>query len=302
MRDGALTFTLSSMTGFARASGVFNGIAWSWEAKSVNGKGLDVRLRLPPNFERLEQQARALASAKFKRGNLQIGLQVQEQRRESTVLVNDELLDKLAAIAEKHRESVGGPAVDVAQLLNIRGVVEVVDALPDETTLAAQDAEFLLGLEEALTELAKARRNEGARLAMVLTEQIARIETLTLQARDNPARRPEAVRKRLSEQVQRLFDSSASFDQQRLYQEAMLLATKSDIQEELDRLLSHVAAARKLLQSPEAVGRKLDFLVQELNREANTLCSKSADISLTETGLELKLVIDNLREQSLNIE
>jgi uncharacterized protein (TIGR00255 family) len=290
------------MTGFAQASGVCNGIAWSWEAKSVNGKGLDVRLRLPPNFERLEPWAKALANAKFKRGNLQIGLQVQEQQREATVQVNDQLLEKLTAIAERHRLSVGGPPVDVALLLNIRGVVEVVDAQPDENTLAVQDSELLLGLEKALTELAKARRNEGARLALVLTEQVARIETLTLQARDNPARRPEAVRMRLSEQVQRLIDTSASIEQSRLYQEAMLLATKSDIQEELDRLLSHVAAARKLLQSPEAVGRKLDFLVQELNREANTLCSKSPDISLTETGLELKLVIDNLREQSLNIE
>jgi uncharacterized protein (TIGR00255 family) len=290
------------MTGFARASGVCNGIVWSWEARSVNGKGLDVRLRLPPNFERLELQVKALANAKFKRGNLQIGLQVQEQRREAMVLVNDQLLEKLTAIAEKHRQSVGGPPVDVAQLLNIRGVVEVVDALPDENTLAVQDSELLHGLDETLAELEKARRNEGGRLALVLAEQIARIETLTLQARDNPARRQEAVRLRLSEQVQRLFDASASLEQQRLYQEAMLLATKSDIQEELDRLLSHVAAARKLLQSPEAVGRKLDFLVQELNREANTLCSKSPDISLTETGLELKLVIDNLREQSLNIE
>jgi uncharacterized protein (TIGR00255 family) len=290
------------MTGFAQASGVCNGIVWSWEAKSVNGKGLDVRLRLPPNFERLEPQAKALANAKFKRGNLQIGLQVQEQQREATVQVNEQLLEKLAAIAERHRLSVGGRPVDVAQLLNIRGVVDVVDALPDENTLAVLDTELLLGLEEALTELVNARRNEGARLALVLTEQVARIETLTLQARDNPARRPEAVRMRLSEQVQRLLDTSASIEQQRLYQEAMLLATKSDIQEELDRLLSHVAAARKLLQSPEAVGRKLDFLVQELNREANTLCSKSPDISLTETGLELKLVIDNLREQSLNIE
>jgi uncharacterized protein (TIGR00255 family) len=227
---------------------------------------------------------------------------VQEQRREGTVLVNDELLEKLAAIAERHRESVGGPPVDVALLLNVRGVVELVDAMPDETTLTTQDSELLLGLEETLMELAKARRNEGERLAIVLADQIARIESLALQARDNPARRPEAVRQRLSEQVQRLLDASASLDQQRLYQEAMLLATKSDIQEELDRLLSHVAAARKLLQSPEAAGRKLDFLVQELNREANTLCSKSGDISLTETGLELKLVIDNLREQALNIE
>jgi uncharacterized protein (TIGR00255 family) len=290
------------MTGFARASGICNGIAWSWEARSVNGKGLDVRLRLPPNFERLEQQAKALAHAKFKRGNLQIGLQVQEQRREAMILVNDQLLEKLATIAERHRQSVGGPPVDVAQLLNIRGVVEVVDALPDEKTLAVQNLELLRGLEETLTELEKARRNEGGRLALVLAEQIARIETLTMQARDNPARRPDAVRLRLSEQVQRLLDASASIDQQRLFQEAMLLATKSDIQEELDRLSSHVAAARKLLQSPEAAGRKLDFLVQEFNREANTLCSKSPDISLTETGLELKLVIDNLREQSLNIE
>lgn len=291
------------MTGFARANGNSGGMAWAWEAKSVNGKSLDVRLRLPPSFDRLEQPARTIANAKFRRGNLQIGLQVQEQRRDSAVLVNEELLRTLKGIAEKHRQGAGGAPVDVVQLLKIRGVVDIIEAPADETVLAAQDSALLAGLERALSELAVAREAEGERLSAVLAEQIDRIEAFTIAARDNPARAPQAIRQKLAEQVQRLLEAgNGSFDAARLHQEGILLATKADIQEEIDRLFSHIAAARKILQLPEGAGRRLDFLVQEFNREANTLCSKSSDISLTETGLELKLAIDQMREQAQNIE
>lgn len=298
-----MTSNLNSMTGFARVSGNIGGLAWAWEAKSVNGKSLDVRLRLPPNFERLEQPARTIAGARFRRGNLQIGLQVQEQRRDSTILVNEDLIQTLKSIAEKYRQGASGAPVDMVQLLKIRGVVDIIDAPPDEAVLAAQDSALLAGLEKALSELAAARKMEGDRLSAVLAEQIGRIEGFTVAARDNPARRPQAIRQKLAEQVQRLMEASnGSLDAARLHQEGILLATKADIQEEIDRLFSHIAAARKILQLPEGAGRRLDFLVQELNREANTLCSKSSDISLTETGLELKLVIDQMREQAQNIE
>jgi uncharacterized protein (TIGR00255 family) len=291
------------MTGFARSAGNLNGLAWAWEARSVNGKSLDVRLRLPPTYERLEQAVRVQVGGKFKRGNFQINLEVREQRGNSSAVVNEGLLEQLLVIAERQRRKTGGPPVDVAALLNIKGVVEAVDVQPADDTLAARDGALLAGLESALAELAVARRNEGERLSAVLAEQLGRINELVRSARDNPARAPEAVRQRLSEQVQRLLDASkGAFDTARLHQEATLLATKADIQEEIDRLLSHIVAARKLLKTPDAVGRKLEFLMQELNREANTLCSKSSDISLTETGLELKLVIDQLREQALNIE
>ncbi len=291
------------MTGFARASGSLNGLGWAWEARSVNGKSLDVRLRLPAAFERLDQQVRALASSRFKRGSLQISLQVQEPPRGGAIVVNENLLETLKEIAEKHSKASGGQGVDMAQLLNIRGVVELVDAPADDAVQAAQDAALLAGLNTVLNGLVEARNAEGARLAAVLADQIGRIETLTFAARDNPARKPEAIRQRLSEQVQRLMDGNAgTLDAARLHQEAMLLAAKADTQEEIDRILSHVTAARKLLSGAEAAGRKLDFLVQEFNREANTLCSKSPDASLTAIGLELKLVIDQVREQVQNVE
>lgn len=298
-----MTSSLSSMTGFARASGSLNGLGWAWEARSVNGKSLDVRLRLPAAFERLDQQVRALASSRFKRGSLQISLQVQEPPRGGAIVVNENLLETLKEIAEKHSKASGGQGVDMAQLLNIRGVVELVDAPADDAVQAAQDAALLAGLNTVLNGLVEARNAEGARLAAVLADQIGRIETLTFAARDNPARKPEAIRQRLSEQVQRLMDGNAgTLDAARLHQEAMLLAAKADTQEEIDRILSHVTAARKLLSGAEAAGRKLDFLVQEFNREANTLCSKSPDASLTAIGLELKLVIDQVREQVQNVE
>lgn len=291
------------MTGFARTTGNLDGLGWAWEARSVNGKNLDVRLRLAAGFERLEQTVRAMVGSMFKRGNFQVSLEVREQRGPGVPVVNEDLLDQLLVVAEKQRRRTGGPPVDIAALLNIRGVVDVVESHLSENALADRDRALLAGLDTTLLALETARQAEGARLAAVIEEQLARIESLVDSIRGNPARRPEAVRERLAEQVQRLMDSgSASLDAMRLHQEAVLLATKSDIQEEIDRLSAHVAAARKMLGSGEAAGRKLEFLMQEFNREANTLCAKSSDIAVTATGLELKVVIDQMREQALNIE
>jgi uncharacterized protein (TIGR00255 family) len=290
------------MTGFARFSGSRSGLAWAWEARSVNGKGLDVRLRLPPGFERLEQPVRTLANGAFKRGSLQINLQLSGGESGQSVRINEALLQQLADVAERHRNLRGGPAVDISHLLSVKGVVEIVEEDPAEDEIEAIDQMLLKGLEQALTELAQSRRTEGARLASVLHEQVNRIESLTDAARNNPSRQPAVIQQRLAEQVQRLANTAAGLDPQRLHQEAVLLATKADIQEEIDRLHSHIVAARALLEASEPVGRKFDFLVQEFNREANTLCSKSTDSALTAVGLELKTVIDQMREQAQNIE
>ena len=294
--------TISSMTGFARASGQFGGMTWAWEARSVNSKGLDVRIKLPAGYDRLEQPVRALILDAFKRGSLQLSLQLNDVAGKQVAVINRDLLEQLAKSADEMRERFGGPAIDVCHLLQVKGVVEQTEISLGEQELAAIDSALLDGLREALLSLSDAKRSEGKRLSDVLAGQISRIENLTDLARENPSRQPAVILQKLKEQVSRLGESGAGLDPQRLHQEAVLLATKADIQEEIDRLFSHVAAARQLLGSPEPVGRKLEFLVQEFNREANTLCAKSSDAALTAIGLELKTVIDQLREQVQNIE
>ena len=238
----------------------------------------------------------------FKRGNLQIGLTVSGSTARESVRLNDEVLADLVAAGERLRERIGGEPLRADVLLSLKGVIEVATPIEDEAETERRNAAMLKSLSDALKALAEARREEGARLAAVISAQVARIADLAREARDNPARSPEAIRARLAEQVARLMETGASFDRDRLHQEAMLLATRADIQEELDRLASHVEAAGVLLASSDAVGRKFDFLAQEFNREANTLCSKASDRTLTATGLELKTVIDQLREQVQNIE
>jgi uncharacterized protein (TIGR00255 family) len=293
---------ISSMTGFARASAARGGLHWQWEIKSVNGKGLDVRCRLPAGFETLETPVRAALVQAFKRGNLQVSLNVSGTVAAETIRLNTDVLDQLVAAGETLRERIGGEALRADALLALRGVIEVTAPVADEAEVEARDAEMMASFREALAALAKSRREEGNRLASVVTAQIARIAELAAAARNNPARSVEAIQARLAEQVSRLLETGASFDRDRLHQEAVLLATRADIQEELDRLDSHVAAALALLSSSDAIGRKFDFLAQEFNREANTLCSKASDRSLTEVGLDLKTVIDQMREQVQNIE
>lgn len=293
---------LSSMTGFARASGSAQGLFWQWEIKSVNGKALDVRLRLPQGFEAMETPVRAALAQAFKRGNLQVSLTISGEIARETVRLNQDILNRLVEAGEALRERIGGEPLRADVLLSIRGVVEVASVPEDEAAVEQRNAAMLKSFEEALMSLAVARREEGQRLQAVLTAQVRRIAELAEAARDNPARSVEAIRARLGEQVARLLETGAALDPDRLHQEAVLAATRADIQEELDRLNSHVEAALALISSSDAIGRKFDFLAQEFNREANTLCSKASDRSLTLIGLDLKTVIDQMREQVQNIE
>ena len=291
------------MTGFARASGASTdgARAWTWEVRSVNSKGLDVRLRTPPGTEAVEQAAREAVGKRFKRGSVNLTLSVQDAAQGPSYKVNEALLDELAGIAAEMAErypALNAPTVD--SLLTIKGVLEPVEQAEDEAARTAREAAILDTLAEALDALAAARAEEGARLRGVLAAHVDAIAELTEMAGGLAAIQPEALKARLAEQVATLADVPVEPD--RLAQEAAVLATKSDVREELDRLRAHVSQARALMDKAEPVGRRLDFLCQEFNREANTLCSKSPDTELTNIGLELKTVIDQLREQVQNIE
>ena len=293
---------ISSMTGYARASGAHDGLHWQWEVKSVNGKALDLRCRFPTGFEGLEPSLRAAAAQALKRGNLQVTLTVSGAVQAEVVRLNQAVLDQVIAAGEALRDRIGGEPLRADQLLTLRGVLDIESPGVDEQQLEQRNAALFTSFSAALAALGVARREEGVRLQAALTAQLSRIAALAIAARDNPARSVEAIKARLAEQVARLMDTGAEFDRDRLHQEAMLIATRADIQEELDRLFSHVEAAQALLGSGEAIGRKFDFLAQEFNREANTLCAKAIDRTLTAIGLDLKTVIDQMREQVQNIE
>lgn len=293
---------ISSMTGFARADGELDGQTWHWELKSVNGKGLDVRCRMPPGHEMLEQALRTAAATYFRRGNLQVSLQVSRDLVQTAFRINDEALQSVIAVAEDLRGKLNAPPVSVEGLLSLRGVIEIAETEETEEARQARHGKMLESFSDACAALAVMRRAEGAKMAEVISGQLDTVERLTAEARDCPARAVEAIKARLADQIAKLLEASDSFDPDRLHQEAVLIAAKTDIQEELDRLFAHVDAARDLLSATEPVGRKFDFVAQEFNREANTLCSKSTDKSLTRIGLELKTVIDQLREQVQNIE
>ena len=289
------------MTGFARESAELGAVAWTWELKSVNGKALDIRLRLPTGFEQLEQPARLALNAGFKRGSLQVNLATQVHGGAERITINRDVLDTYLTLASELRERLGGAAPTVEGLLGLKGVIEVQGEARDEAAQTALDAALLQSLQRAIAALTTSRRDEGAQLQRLMSDHLSQIEKLHAAALTNPARQPEAIKTRLKAQVAELVDGTG-LDDQRLYQEAVMLATKADVKEELDRLSVHIAAARVLLKTAEPVGRKFDFLAQEFNREANTLCSKANDSSLTAIGLDLKTVIDQMREQVQNIE
>jgi uncharacterized protein (TIGR00255 family) len=293
---------LSSMTGFARGHGTSGSYAWAWEIKSVNGKGLDLRLRLPPGWDAIEAAVRAAAAEKFARGSLQANLIVDRLGAAPVVRINAAVLDAvLAAMGElSGRIEAAPPSLD--GLLALKGVMEVGDAGEDEAERRAAEAAATTGFAEVLAALAAMRRHEGLALARVLTARLAEIAALAQRAEAAPGRRPEAIRKRLAEQVAALLEQSERFDAGRLHQEAILIATKADVREELDRLTAHLEQARTLMTQGGPVGRRLDFLAQELNREANTLCAKAGDLELTNIGLELKAAVEQFREQVQNVE
>jgi len=293
--------TLSSMTGFARAAGAAPPWRWTWELKSVNSKGLDLRLRLPPGFDAIEAECRARLSKKLARGAVYATLNAQRDNAAVEIRVNEQALTTLIAAIERLDLPSGLRPASVDGLLAVRGVVEPVESGDDEATTAALHAATLAGLDEALAHLAAMREGEGAALEHVLAARLSRIAELTRAADECPARRPEAVRARLEQSVAAL-GGAPGLDPNRLHQEALLLAARADVREELDRLATHVAAARELMVKPGAVGRRLDFLAQELAREANTLCAKSNDAALTALGMELRVEIEQFREQIQNIE
>jgi uncharacterized protein (TIGR00255 family) len=294
--------SVTSMTGFARVEGHTGANRWAWEIKTVNSKSLDVRFRLPPGLDAIEAAARGALGAAFARGSCQIGLSVKREAVAPVVRINQPVLDAIVVAMAEASQKVDAAAPRLDGLFAIKGVLEVEEQDEGEEERAALQVALLDGFAKAVGECAEMRRREGAALAKILLGRIGEVEALTNEADANPARQPAAVREKLATQVAALLDASKSFDPDRLHQEAILLAAKADIREELDRLHAHIAAARDLLAKGGAVGRRLDFLAQEFNREVNTLCSKANDVSLTATGLSLKAVVEQFREQVQNIE
>lgn len=294
--------TIASMTGFARAEGAHGSLRWVWEIKTVNGRGLDVRLRTPSGFDAVEAEARTRISARLVRGNCNATLSLTREASSAEIRVNEALLQSLVASLEPIRLRAGAAPLQIENLLSVRGVVETVEAEEAPEGRAAQEAVILAGLDEALDALVAARIAEGSALEQVLRGRLDEIHVFTNAIDNAPERRPDAIRQRLADQVAMLAETNATLDPQRLHQEALILAAKADVREELDRLHAHVKVARDLLAAGGAVGRRLDFLAQEFGRESNTLCSKSNHVSLTAKGLELKAIIEQFREQVQNIE
>jgi len=291
------------MTGFARTEGTIASASWHWEVRSVNGRGLDLRLRLPAGLEYLEPRVREAVGRHVSRGSINITLAAERSGATAEFRLNERALAEVMRASDRIRSLTDAAPPRIDGLISIKGVLDVIEPEDDPAQVEARADAMLKSLDEVLTALVAARAAEGARLATALDMHLAEIERLVGVVRSSPARTPEAIAERLREQVKRLLDAgNGSFDPQRLHQEAVLLATRADVEEELQRLTSHIGAARELLASAEAVGRKLDFLAQEFNREANTLCSKANDIEITRAGLALKTVIDQLREQVQNIE
>ncbi len=300
VNEGALP--IASMTGFARAEGGEGAYEWAWEVKSVNSRGLDVRCRLPAGMEALEPAVREALAERIKRGHVVVHLQISLGQGEAQLRVNPNVLEQVAALAKELEIDAGLAPARADGLLALRGVIEVVE--PEETAEERErrEAALLASLAVALDELVAARRREGERLEATMSAQIDEIARLVTAAESCTATQADAIRARLAEGIALLLEQAPALSEDRLEHEAAILILKADVREELDRLSAHLAAARELLAGDAPAGRRLDFLTQELNREANTLCAKSSDIELTRLGLDLKAVIDQFREQVQNIE
>jgi uncharacterized protein (TIGR00255 family) len=284
---------LSSMTGFARSNGASGPYTFEWELKSVNAKGFDLRMRMPPGWDEIEVSAKKRAGELLSRGTVYAA---------AAVRINEDVLAAVVRVASDLAGRIDAVAPSIDGLLGIKGIIEVVEPESDEAEDAAAKAAVAIAFEQALADLVEMRRREGDALGKILLQRMDEIERLAMKAEAAPGRKPEAIRARLAEQVAALLESSDRFDADRLAQEALLIATKADIREELDRIASHVTQAREMLGKGGPVGRRLDFLAQEFNREVNTCCSKSNDIELTNTGLEMKNVVEQFREQVQNLE
>jgi uncharacterized protein (TIGR00255 family) len=292
---------LSSMTGFARGHGVCGAYTWSWELKSVNAKGLDLRLRVPPGWDAVEIPARR-AAAVLARGTVYGTLSVKREGVAPVVRVNEPVLAAVLATIERLSGRVAAEPPRLDGILSLKGVIDVIDEDEREEDRRAAEQAVIAGFSHTLGELVAMRHREGETLGNLLTQRLTEMVTLAERAEAVPGRQPEAIRARLTEQVATLLNASERFDPDRLHQEAILMASKADIREELDRLASHVAQAVGMIGEGGAIGRRLDFLAQELNREVNTLCAKSNDVELTTIGLELKAVVEQFREQVQNLE
>ena len=294
--------TLQSMTGFARSEGALGSCRWAWEMRSVNGKGLDMRIRLPAGLERLEPEIRKHVSTAFQRGSIQLTLSISRDETPLLPVINEPALQAVLEAAKRLSGETGATPPTIDGLLAIRGVLEFREPSTDAETMAAEETAILDGLAAAIADLAAMRASEGEKVGHFLRDQIDAVETLVRRVDADPSRTPEAIAERLAGQVRLLLDSGSEMDEGRLHMEAAILAAKADLREEVDRLTAHVEATRQLMAAGGAVGRRLDFLAQEFNRETNTICSKSNAASVTAIGLELKAVIDQFREQVQNLE
>jgi uncharacterized protein (TIGR00255 family) len=293
---------LQSMTGFARREGTSGKSRWAWELRSVNGKGLDVKLRLPGGLEALDAEVRRRVGACVSRGNLQVGLSLNAGETQIQTTINQAALASILSLREQLRDVIDVAPLRLDTLLTIRGVIDFKEPEESETDKAAREAAVLAGLDLALADLVSMRESEGAALEAVLGRQLAEMEALMSEIEGDPSRSPAAISARLTQQIEWLTNHSTTLDRDRLHAETALLAAKADIREEIDRLRAHMDAARALLAKGGPIGRKLDFLCQEFNRETNTICSKSTSAAVTATGVDLKVVIDQFREQVQNLE
>ncbi len=294
---------LSSMTGFAEGRGAQGNLRWRWEVRSVNGRNLDIRLRIPAGYEGLEPGARILAGERFGRGSIQAALTVTTEEGGRGFRIDSETLSEAVQVAKRVAEETGLPPARVDGLLALRGVVVQEDAAQlDDDERSARNAAMLASLADALDQMAIARTDEGTKIEKMLLSQVDEIEARTAEGRKLAANLPQAFRDKMQAQLDELLGPGSNVPEERLAQEVALLATRADLREEMDRLAAHCQEARNLFGASGPTGRKLDFLAQEFNREANTLCAKSSDIALTREGLALKAVIDQFREQVQNVE
>ncbi|QOZ25550.1 hypothetical protein CI1B_39350 [Bradyrhizobium ivorense] len=293
---------LSSMTGFARSHGASGPYTFEWELKSVNAKGYDLRLRLPSGWDELEAFAKKRAGELLSRGTVYANLSVKRADAAQTIRINEDVLAAVVKVAGTLAQRIDAVAPSIDGLLGIKGVIEVVEPESNEDEDKAAREAAAKAFEQALDSLVEMRRREGDALGQILMQRMDEIEGLARRAEAAPGRKPEAIKARLAEQIAALLETSDRFDADRLSQEAILIATKADIREELDRIASHIAQAREMIGKGGPVGRRLDFLAQEFNREVNTCCSKSNDVELTNTGLAMKNVVEQFREQVQNLE
>ena len=294
---------IKSMTGFARDDGAIGRYSWFWEMRTVNGRGKDIRMRLPSGYDDLEAHCRSLVAKSIIRGNCNLTLKVERITGDQMIKVNEVALKQIARAIRKAEMFVDAKQPSIDGILGLRGVLEVVEPEHSPDELEELNKAVIASLTKTLERVQSARLNEGQHLFEAISSHIEQIEKSLGVIEQSKSRSTEVIQARLREQVQKLLDSDvASLGEERLHQEAVLLATKADLEEEIVRLKAHIVSARDLLNDTGAVGRKLDFLAQEFNREANTICSKSNAIDVTNAGLELKTVIDQMKEQVQNIE